>query len=138
MNKIIAIPTEGELVNAHFGRSQAFTIIEIENSQIVKQERLNTANFQHQHEGIAQLLKSKGVETVICGGIGHGAIAGLANAGIEALRGASGLVVEVAQAYAAGTFVPSETVCNHGHHHGHHGHHEHHDGQHTCQGHKHE
>lgn len=129
MNKKIAIPTEEEKVNAHFGRSQAFTLFLIEEGKVSGQERIDTADFQHQHEGIAQLLKSKGVETVICGGIGPGAITGLENAGIEVLRGANGPALEAAQAYAAGTFVSTNAVCNHSHDHDHHGHghdHDHH------------
>lgn len=127
MNKKIAIPTEGENVNAHFGRSQSFTIFEIQDNQVTGQELIDTANFQHQHEGIAQLLKSKGVATVICGGIGPGAITGLENAGLEVLRGATGPVKEVAQSYVAGTFVSTNAVCNHSHDHDHdHGHGHHH------------
>ncbi|AFM00563.1 hypothetical protein Desde_2217 [Desulfitobacterium dehalogenans ATCC 51507] len=125
MNRKIAIPTEGENVNAHFGRSQAFTLFVIQDSKVSGQERIDTANFQHQHEGIAQLLKSKGVETVICGGIGPGAIAGLENAGVEVLRGANGPVLDVAQSYAAGTFVSTNAVCSHNHDHDHHHHHGH-------------
>lgn len=121
MSKKIAIPTEGELVNAHFGRSQAFTVFEVENGQVLNQELTDARGFEHQHAGIAQLLKAKGVETVICGGIGPGAISGLENSGLEVLRGASGPVRGVAQAYADGTFVATEAVCNHshGHDHGH-------------------
>lgn len=129
MNRKIAIPTEGENVNAHFGRSQAFTLVEILDGKVSGKEKIDTANFQHQHEGIAQLLKAKGVETVICGGIGPGAIAGLENAGLEVLRGANGTVSSVAQSYAEGTFVSTNAVCNHSHDHDHnhaHGHHHHH------------
>lgn len=120
MIKKIAIPTEGEIVNEHFGRSQAFTVYEIENGQVLNQELIDTRGFEHQHAGIAQLLKSKGTETVICGGIGPGAIQGLESQGLEVLRGASGLVRDVAIAYANGTFVGTEAVCDHSHGHDHH------------------
>lgn len=87
MSRKIAIPTVGDQVNPHFGRSEAFTLLTIEDQKVTSQEIIATADYKHQHEGIAQLLKSKKVETVICGGIGPGAIAGLENAGIEVLRG---------------------------------------------------
>ncbi len=86
MSSKIAIPTVGDQVNPHFGRSEAFTILTIQDQKVVSQEVLATSDYKHQHEGIAQLLKSKGVETAICGGIGPGAITGLENAGIEVLR----------------------------------------------------
>lgn len=119
MAKKIAIPTEGEIVNGHFGRSQAFTIFEIGNGQVLNQELMDTHGFEHQHAGIAQLLKSKGVETVICGGIGPGAIQGLESNGLEVLRGASGSTQDVAESYANGTFKGTDAVCDHSHGHEH-------------------
>lgn len=131
MNKKIAIPTEGEIVNAHFGRSQAFTIFEVQDGRITGEELVDAKGFEHKHDNTAQLLKFKGVEAVICGGIGPGAITGLENAGLEVLRGASGPVRNVAQSYADGTFVSTNAVCNHSHDDGYHGHsHDHHDQDH--------
>lgn len=124
MNKKIAIPSAGSIVNAHFGRSQAFSIFEIVGSQVVGVEIVDATGFEHQHAGIAQLLKSKGVETVICGGIGPGAITGLEEEGLEVLRGADGPVREVASSYADGTLITTDGVCEH--HHDGHEHHDHH------------
>lgn len=127
MNKKIAIPTDGEIVNAHFGRSQAFTIFEVQDGKVTGEEHVDAKGYEHQHAGIAQLMKTKGVEAVICGGIGPGAITGLESAGLEVLRGASGSVRNVAQSYAEGTFTSSNAVCNHSHgdHHDDHDHHNH-------------
>lgn len=122
LNKKIAIPTEGEIVNAHFGRSQAFTIFEVQDGKVTGEEHVDAKGFEHQHTGIAQLMKSKGVHVVICGGIGPGAITGLENAGLEVLRGASGLAHNVAQSYAEGTFTSSNAVCDHSHGDQHHDH----------------
>jgi len=116
VSKKIAIPTDGEIVNGHFGRTQAFTIFEIENGQVLNQELIDTQGFEHQHAGIAQLLKSKGAETIICGGIGSGAIQGLESAGLEVLRGAGGPIRDVAQSFAKGTFKGTDAVCDHEHH----------------------
>lgn len=126
MSKKIAIPTAGEIVNAHFGRSQAFTVFEIQEDKVTGEELVDAKGFEHQHTGIAQLLKSKGVEAVICGGIGPGAITGLENAGLEVLRGASGPVRDVAKSFAEGAFVSTNAVCDHSHGHDHDHHHHHH------------
>ena len=115
MAKKIAVPSAGEIVNAHFGRSQAFTVFSIENGKVVGEEILDTRGLEHQHAGISQMLQSKGVKTVIAGGIGPGAIQGLEFAGLEVLRGASGLTREVAEAYANGTFTGTDAVCDHSH-----------------------
>ncbi len=119
MTKLIAIPSEGIMLNAHFGRSQAFTIYTINDSEVSGKIVLNTQGLEHQHSGIAQLLKSKGVEVVICGGIGPGAISGLESAGLEVLRGANGTVEEIASAYANGSLITFDAVCNHNHNHNH-------------------
>lgn len=117
--KRIAIPSAGAIVNAHFGRSQAFSIFDIDNGQAMEKEVVDATGFEHQHAGIAQLLQSKGVQAVICGGIGPGAISGLEAAGLEVLRGASGTVHEVAASYADGSFVNTNAVCDHHDHDGH-------------------
>ena len=119
MTNLIAIPSEGIMLNAHFGRSQAFTLFTMKNGEVSGKIVLDTKGLEHQHSGIAQLLKSKGVEVVICGGIGPGAIFGLESAGLKVLRGANGIVDEVASAYANGSLITSDAVCNHNHNHNH-------------------
>ena len=118
----IAIPENAGEVNQHFGQSRSFAIIEIdENKKIAGVETVPTAGLQHQHAGIAQFLKGRGVETVIVGGIGPGAIEGLEDQGLNILFGAAGTIKEVAETYATGQFISDRKVC--GHHHEHH--HEH-------------
>lgn len=115
MKKKIAIPCIGQNLNWHFGRAQTFEVFAIKDGKIIEETIINILGHEHQHEGIAMLLKNKGVEAVICGGIGAGAIAGLQAAGLEVLRGASGSVQEIAQAYAEGTFSGTDKSCDHSH-----------------------
>jgi predicted Fe-Mo cluster-binding NifX family protein len=58
---------------------------------------------------------------VIVGGIGDGAVNGLAARGIEVIAGASGNAGETLKSYAAGTLISGEPGC-HGHSHGSHSH----------------
>lgn len=119
----IAIPNNNGEVNQHFGQSQEFSIIEMDNdNNIVKVEDLQAAGLQHQHEGLAGLLKDQGVEVVIVGGIGAGALDALEAGGIKVLFGASGLIKDVAETFARGEFISKRKMCNHhGEHHHHHG-----------------
>lgn len=121
----VAIPENVGTVNQHFGKSNSFAIIDIDdNKNIIDVEIVPAAGLQHQHEGIAQFLKDKGVETVIVGGIGPGAIQKLEDNGINILFGAAGPVKEVAETFAKGQFVSERKICNHhGNHHGNHHHH---------------
>lgn len=120
MSVKIAIPNAGEMLNSHFGRSESFAVYEITDGQVYEAEPISMRGFEHQHDGIAQLLKSKGVSKVICGGIGGGMIAGFENVGIEVISGASGLTNAIAHAYANGTLIATGEGCTeHDHHHGH-------------------
>ena len=117
----IAIPDNNGEVNQHYGRSKVFSIIDIENDQnIVLADSVSTENLQHNHGGLANLLKSQSVEIVIVGGIGQGALDGLQENGLKVLFGASGPIINVAEAFAKGEFVSNKVMCNHhgeGHHH---------------------
>lgn len=121
MSKKIAIPTNGEVVDAHFGRAAGFTVFEIEGNKASKVEFLSATGLQHQHEGLANMFKSNGVEVLVCGGIGGGMINGLNAVGLSVITGASGAVLDVAQSYAQGNLVSTGSVCQE---------HEHHDHQH--------
>ena len=120
MSKKIAIPTNGEVVDAHFGRAAAFTVFEIEGIEARKIEILSATGLQHQHEGLASMFKNNGVEVLVCGGIGGGMINGLNAVGLSVVTGASGSAFDAAQAYAKGTLVSTGSVCqehDHGDHH---------------------
>lgn len=120
MSKKIAIPTNGEVVDAHFGRAAGFTVFEIEDNKARKVELLSATGLEHQHEGLANMFKRNGVEVLICGGIGGGMINGLNAVGLSVITGASGNVVDVAQLFASGNLVSTGSVCqehDHGHQH---------------------
>jgi len=123
MSKKIAIPTNGELLDGHFGKAAGFTVFEIEGKEARFVERLSADGFQHQHEGLANMFKCNGVEVLVCGGIGEGMINGLKGVGLEVVTGAAGRsVAEVAKTYASGNLVSTSSVCQHhdvdDHHHG--------------------
>ena len=123
MSKKIAIPTNGELLDAHFGKAAGFTVFEIEGKEARFVELLSAAGLQHQHEGLASMFKRNGVDVLVCGGVGGGMINGLTAIGLEVVTGASGSVAEVAKMYASGNLVNTGSVCqdhDHGHNHGQH------------------
>lgn len=117
MIKKIAIPTKGEVLDAHFGKAAGFTVFEIEGNEARKVEILSATGLQHQHEGLASMFKRNGVEVLVCGGIGGGMINGLNAVGLAVITGASGNVVDVATAYAKGNLVSTGSVCQEHEHH---------------------
>lgn len=119
----IAIPENQGMVNQHFGQSRSFAVIKIDGSQVQEVETISADGLQHRHEGLADFLKNNGVETVVVGGIGQGAIDGLESRGLNVFFGAAGPIKDVAESFARGAFVSKRTVCSHhgdDHHHHHH------------------
>ena len=133
----IAVTYENEMVGQHFGRTEQFKIYDIDNGRIVSSEVVGNNGFGH--GSLAGYLKDMGVEALICGGIGGGAMAALAEAGVEVIGGVSGDAKAAVESYLAGTLAPrADFKCNHHHHEEGHscgGHH--HDGEHSCGGHCH-
>ena len=116
MNACIAIPYENGNVFQHFGKATTFKIYTIENDAVVKSEIKDTEGAGHEELGL--WLVWQGVNAVICGGIGPGAMGALAGAGIPAVAGVEGSADDAVAKLIAGTLVTaSEPTCG-GHAHG--------------------
>jgi len=129
---IVAATYENGQVFQHFGRTPAFKLYEIEDGAIVRAGILDPEGAGH--GALVGVLMQYGVEALICGGIGPGAVNFLAQAGIEVYAGVSGSADEAAAALAAGTLEQvAEANCDHhGHEHGEGGCGHHAEGEHHC------
>lgn len=108
----IAIPYENGQVFQHFGHSAQFKIYDAENGQILSSTVVST-NGQG-HGALVGFLTQHQVNVVLCGGIGAGAQAALAQAGIQLFGGISGSADTAAADYLAGRLVFDPNVhCNH-------------------------
>lgn len=118
----------------HFGRSEQFKIYDIQDGKVLNEQVVGTDGTGH--GALAGLLANGGVDTLICGGIGGGAINALTQAGITVYAGARGNCDACVEALIAGALAQTgEATCDcHGHDHEHahehgescgcHGHHE--------------
>ena len=70
--KIAVTYQDGDIFQ-HFGHTEFFKIYDIENTDIVKTEIVSTNGSGH--GALAQFLHEHSVDTLICGGIGGGAVA---------------------------------------------------------------
>lgn len=108
----IAIPFENENVFAHFGHASAFRIYEIEDGKITTVRTMPTLGSGH--GALAGFLSAHGVDTLICGGIGGGAIDALENVSIRVYAGVSGNADMAVHAFLSGTLKYSEGAnCSH-------------------------
>lgn len=110
--KRIAIVLAGGEVSPHFGRAEEFMLIEVENGEI--QEREIVRAPAHECGALPALFAQKGVESVIAGGIGGGAMQHLERAGIHVYAGAKGSPEDALGSLLAGTLASSEEICGGG------------------------
>ncbi len=108
----IAISTDGNFVSAHFGRCPTFTIVDLQDGQIVKKESLQ--NPGHQPGFIPQFLCDKGVECIVCGGMGRRATGFFNEYGIKTILGVTGRIDEVLDKIQKGTLEGGESLCRPG------------------------
>ncbi len=108
----VAISTDGDFVSAHFGRCPQFTIVDIENSQIVYEETIN--NPGHTPGLIPEFLNDKGVKCIIAGGMGGRAQQFFAQYGIDTIIGISGTVKDTVDKLVKGNLEGGESLCKPG------------------------
>jgi predicted Fe-Mo cluster-binding NifX family protein len=116
----IAMPKSGDMINQHFGRSESFAIITLEDDKITDIDEVDASRLAHNHGGLANLLVSSDVTIVITGGIGGGMYSALQEMGLKVIRGASGRIKDIIEDYLSGRLEDVENSCEH---HGEHHHH---------------
>jgi len=106
---------ESEL-SAHFGRCPYYTIVAVEDSEIVQSEVLENPYFHsHQPGVIPSFIQSQNVNVMIAGGMGPRAIDLFNQFGIEVATGVQGQVKNVVAAYLDGR-ISGVFPCEHHEH----------------------
>lgn len=107
----IAVPTREGVVDNHFGHCDHYTIFTIEGDKIVEQMNLPSPQGCGCKSGIAADLQAAGVQVMLAGSMGMGALNKLAAHDIKVVRGCSGDVVALVNAYLAGEVDDSGVSC---------------------------
>lgn len=124
----ICIPTEDDRglegkVCGHFGSAPFYTLIDTESGSC---EIIGNSHDKHGHGACAPvgLLSSHAIDSVVCKGMGRGAIAALSRAGVNILVTEERIVSQVVEAAGQNKLrmLSPQDACS-GHQHGHgHGH----------------
>lgn len=113
----VAVTYENGTIFQHFGHTEFFKLYDIAENEVAASEVVSTNGSGH--GALAGFLKSNQVDVLICGGIGGGAQAALADAGIQLYGGASGSADEAVTSLLAGTLLYDPKVhCSHHDHSG--------------------
>ncbi len=108
----IAISTDGDMVSPHFGRCPTFTVVDVDDGKIVKREIFD--NPGHHPGFIPQFLHQKGVECIVCGGMGRRASGFFGEYGIQTILGITGRIEEVLDKIQKGILEGGESLCKPG------------------------
>lgn len=109
----IAIPTRDGVVDDHFGHCDHYTIYTIEDKTITARETLPSPQGCGCKSGIASELAAMGVEVMLAGNMGEGAMNKLSSAGIRVIRGCRGDVEVLVKTYLTGFVFDSGITCDH-------------------------
>ena len=135
MNMRIAVTYENGGIFQHFGHTEQFKLYDVENGKVVRAVVVDTNGSGH--GALASFLRAFEVDTLICGGIGGGAINALTMAGIDLYPGIDGSADMAVMQLIHGV-LPQRTdmrCSHHDHEHGHDhdcGSHGHTCGEHGC------
>lgn len=116
---IIAVTYYNGNIFQHFGHTEQFKLYTVEDNTIVSSEIAATNGSGH--GALAGFLKDRGVNTLICGGIGGGAQKALSSAGIMLYGGVTGNADKAVNDLLEGKllFNPDVKCDHHDHDHAH-------------------
>ena len=107
----IAVPTRNGKVDDHFGQCDHYTIYTVENKHIISREELPSPQGCGCKSGIAADLQQMGVEVMLAGSMGAGALNKLQACGIKVVRGCMGDIESVVNGYLLGFVLDSGIGC---------------------------
>jgi predicted Fe-Mo cluster-binding NifX family protein len=107
----IAVPTRDNRVDDHFGHCDHYTIFTIEDKKIISKQSMPSPQGCGCKSGIAADLQAIGVEVMLAGSMGDGALRKLSEHGIKVVRGCMGDVEAVVTGYLTGFILDSGNGC---------------------------
>lgn len=106
-----AIATDGDVVAAHFGHCPHYTIVDVKDGQIQKQEVI--ANPGHRPGFLPGYLADLGIDTMIAGGMGASAEELFAERSIKTITGIQGRIDDVITNCMNGKLAAGPSLCDH-------------------------
>lgn len=106
----VAVACEGENVTEHFGHCENFNLFEVENNQIIAKS--SVPNPGHKPGFLPNYLNDIGVNVIISGGMGGGAVEIFNEKSIEVITGAQGNAEDLVKRYLNGELQSTGSVCH--------------------------
>ena len=106
----IAVASDGKNVTEHFGHCTDFLIYDAERDTILGEEAV--PNPGHKPGFLPNFLADRGVQVIISGGMGGGAVDIFNERNVEVVVGASGDAKTAVQNYLKGALKTTGSVCH--------------------------
>lgn len=111
----IAVASDNGMVSGHFGHCESFVIYDTVDGKIVTSEAV--PNPGHKPGFLPVFLNDKGVNVIISGGMGGGAVDIFNEKNIEVITGASGKSEDLVKSYLQGELKTTGSICHEHQHH---------------------
>lgn len=105
----IAVAADNNQVAQHFGHCEGFAVFTAKGGAVTGEEFI--PNPGHRPGFLPRFLHELGVNVIIAGGMGAGAVALFGEKGIEVITGATGAAKEAVKKYLAGELQSAGSVC---------------------------
>jgi len=106
-----AISTDGDRVAPHFGRCEAYTIVDIQETKVASREQI--PNPGHEPGFLPGYLAERGVECIVAGGMGPRAQMLFDQQRIQTIVGVSCSIDEAIEGLRQGSLAGGATTCDH-------------------------
>lgn len=109
----VAFPVFQGAISDHFGRSEGFLMVTIEEGELKSREMIDAP--PHQPGLLPRLLMEYKIDCIVTGGLGMKAQAMFQESGVQVISGISGSVEEALGKFMSGTLEPGDGTCMGGH-----------------------
>ncbi|HKL58340.1 MAG TPA: NifB/NifX family molybdenum-iron cluster-binding protein [Sphaerochaeta sp.] len=106
----IAVASDNKSVSGHFGHCQSFEIFETDKGKILSEA--SVGNPGHKPGFLPNFLHDMGVNVIISGGMGGGAVEIFNEHNIEVIVGAQGKAKDMVISYLNGELKSTGSVCH--------------------------
>lgn len=109
----LIIPTKENNVDSHFGHCESYTLVELDiNNNILNKTIIESPKTCGCKSDIVEKFVELGVDYMLAGNIGQGAVNKISQAGIKIIRSCSGNIDAVIQDFINGKLIDSDIVCD--------------------------
>ncbi|WP_312941711.1 NifB/NifX family molybdenum-iron cluster-binding protein [Oscillibacter sp.] len=106
----IAVASNGKDIFGHFGHCETFLLFDVKNGKITSEQ--SVPNPGHKPGFLPNFLADQGVNVIIAGGMGGGAVDIFNERGVEVVVGAEGNARQGVEAYLRGELKFTGSVCH--------------------------